>query len=235
MGTTAPENSESGAFRLRSPLVQVKNLEDIPTKTTTYRCDKYKTKEMCRTCRCHSARKDLLLTLSMCINKPILDKAISALGVGAEPHRQTPGLCLSVCPLCSYSDASGDTMSLATVGFATAAATRSPMVGGALHCFLSIGETRRFYADCCRFERMFVPMRLNQIKRSRRVGVEGWKSAWQEARSKRARSALWPLHHQTFDECCASPPRSATITPHQFESSDIKHRHCVGERVFLVI
>lgn len=190
MGTTAPENSESGAFRLRSPLVQVKNLEDIPTNTTTYRFDKYKTKEMCRTCRCHSARKDLLLTLSMCIDKPILDKAISALRVGAEPHRQTSGLCLSVCPLCSYSDASGDTMSLATVGFATAAATRSPMVGGALHCFLSIGETRRFYADCCRFERMFVPMRLNQIKRSRRVGVEGWKSAWQEARSKRSLCAL---------------------------------------------
>jgi hypothetical protein len=47
-------------------------------------------------------------------------------------------------------------------------------------------------------------MKLNQIKRSRRVGVEGWKCAWQEARSKRARPALWPLHHQTFDEGCAS-------------------------------
>lgn len=145
MGTTAPENNESGAFRLRSPLVQVKNLDDISITSIAYRCTKCnETKEMCRTCRCHSAREDLLLTLSMCINKPILDKAISALGVGAEPHRQTPGLCLSLCPLCSYSDASGDTMSLATVGFATAAATRSPMVGGALHCFLSIGETRRF-------------------------------------------------------------------------------------------
>jgi len=124
---------------------------------------------MCRTLRCHSAREDLLLTLSMCTNKPILDKIISALGVGAEPHRQTPGLCLSVCPLCSYSDASGDRISLATVDSATAAATRSPMVRAPLHCFSSISETRRFSADCCRFERMYEPMRLDQIKRSRRV------------------------------------------------------------------
>ena len=155
-------------------------------------------------CRCHNAREDLLLTLSMCTNKPILDVTPSALGVGAEPHRLALGLCLSVFRLCSYSDASGDSISLATVGFATAAATRRPMVRDSLHRFLSIGETRRIYADCCRFERKYVPMKLNQIKRSRRVGVEGWKCAWQEARSKRARPALWPLHHQTFDEGCAS-------------------------------
>lgn len=205
MGTTAPENSESGAFRLRSPLVQVKNLEDMPSATkTTYRCNKYRTKEMRRMCRCHSARENLLLTLSMCTNKPILDKNISALGVGAEPHRQTPGLCASICPLCSYSKASGDGISLAVVGSATAAATRSPMVRDPSHRFLSISETRRFPADCCRFERKYVPMKINQIKRSRRVGVEGWKCAWQEARSKRARPALWPLHHQTFDQGCAS-------------------------------
>lgn len=221
MGTTAPENSESGALRLRSPLVQVKNLEDISSTTTTCRCNKYKTKEMCRTDRCHSAREDLLLTMSMCTNKPILDKTISALGVGAEPHRQAPGLCLSICPLCSYSDASGDSISLATVGSATAAATRSPMVRAPLHCFSSISETREFYAGCCRFERMYVPMRLNQFKRSRRVGVEGWKCAWQEARSKRARPALWPLHHQTFDEGCAS---SSTLSIDHTTSIRIK-RH----------
>jgi hypothetical protein len=27
--------------------------------------------------------------------------------------------------------------------------------------------------------------------------------------------ALWPLHHQTFDECCASVEHSASVTPHQ--------------------
>ena len=121
------------------------------------------------------------MTLSMCTNKPTLDNIISALGVDAEPHWQTPGLCHSICPLCSCSDASGDSTSLATVGFATAAATRSPMVRDLSHGFLSIFETPRNYADCCCFERMYVPMEIIQIKRSRRVGVEGWKSAWQEA------------------------------------------------------
>ena len=172
--------------------------------------------------RCHSARKDLLLTLLICINKPILDRTVSALGVGAEPHRQKPGLCLSVCPLlCSCSNASGDSISLAFVGFPAAAATRSPMVRDQPHCFLSVGETRGFSADCCRFEGICVPMRSNQIKRSRRVGVEGWKCAWQEARSKRARPALWPLHHQTFDEGCAS---SSTLSIDHTTSIRIK-RH----------
>jgi len=143
-----------------------------------------------RSLRCHSAREDLLLTLLMCINNPILDKPVSALGGGAEPHRQTPGLCLSVRPLCSYSDASGDSISLAIVGFAAAAATRSPMVPDLQHDFSSIGETRRLYVDCSRLKRMYVPMRSHRVKRSRCVGVEGWKSAWQEARSKRARLAL---------------------------------------------
>lgn len=165
--------------------------------------------------RCHSARKDLLLTLLICINKPILDRTVSALGVGAEPHRQKPGLCLSVCPLlCSCSNASGDSISLAFVGFPAAAATRSPMVRDQPHCFLSVGETRGFSADCCRFEGICVPMRSNQIKRSRRVGLEGWKSAWQEARSKRARLALWPL--QTFDK--AAPLHHARHRSHHINS-----------------
>ena len=168
---------------------------------------------MCRR-RLHSAREDLLLTLLMCINKPILDKPISALGVGAEPHRQAQGLCPSVCPLCSRSNASGDNISLAVVGFAAAAATRSPMIRDSSHCFLSIGETRSFYAECFRLERIYVPMRLNQVKRSRRVGLEGWKSAWQEARSKRARLALWPL--QTFDK--AAPLHHARHRSHHINS-----------------
>ena len=157
---------------------------------------------------CHNdsnARDDLLLTLFIRTRDPILTISItiSALGVGAEPHRQAPGLCLSACPLCNCSNASGDSISLATVGFAAAAATRSPMVPDPPYYFLSIGETRRVCPDCCRLERAIVPMRLNQIKRSRRAGVEGWKSAWQEARWKRARLALWPLHNRTFEERAA--------------------------------
>jgi hypothetical protein len=181
---------------------------------------------MCR--GCHSARGDLLLTLLMCINKPILDKTISALGVDTEPHRQTPGLCFSVCPLCGYSDASGDSMSLAVVGFGAAAATRSPLVRDPPHYFLSIGETRRSYADCCSVEEMYVPMRLYQIKPcwSRRVQVCRARSAI-ETRSPCALATSI----QTFDEGCASPSHSASITPHQFESTYTKHRHRPGKRV----
>lgn len=181
--------------------------------------------------RCHSAREDLLLTLLLCINKPILDESISALGVGAEPHRQAPGLCLSVCPLCSCSNASGDSISLATVGFAAAAATPSPMVPGPLYYFLSIGETRRFCPDCCHLERAIVPMRLNQIKRSRRVGVGGWRSAWQEARWKRARPcalATSPSDFRRMLRLCRTLGIDHTTPTH---SSYIKHRHCLGKRV----
>jgi hypothetical protein len=54
-------------------------------------------------CTLHSMRENLLLTLliHVPIKGPILDRTMGALGIGAEPHGKTPGLCpfLSSAPL----------------------------------------------------------------------------------------------------------------------------------------